>query len=109
MPIAAVQADALRLDHARRTGTRRDEQVPARRLGREPFPAEHGQSAFDPIFGAVFIRKAQPRRPKSALALELKVVARAGQVVGVIIEIAVHGTPETGIPIALEAEVALIR
>ena len=53
--------------------------------------------------------EAHANRRESALALAFEVVAGAGEVVGVVVQVLVDGAPEAGVPVALVAEVAIVR
>src|SRR6266478_2868495 len=74
-------------------------------LVRKPLPSQNRESGFQPVFGAVLVREAEPQRSQSLLAFEPEIVTRACQIVGVIVQVLVDGSPKSGIPVALESEV----
>src|SRR6266478_1409518 len=76
-------------------------------LVRKPLPSQNRESGFQPVFGAVLVREAEPQRSQALLAFEPEIVTRACQIVGVIVQV-LDGSPKSDIPIALESEVPLV-
>ena len=75
---------------------------------RKPLAANHRDSAFHAIFGAVFVRQAYSQGTQPALAFVLEVVTRTNEVVEVVIQMLVQAPPKPGVPVAFKTEVLLI-
>ena len=72
-------------------------------------PAEHRHSAFQAVLGAVLVPEADAQTAQPTLALELQIVARARQVIRVVVQMLVDRAPQSRVPVALEAEISIVR
>src|SRR4051812_1561786 len=75
----------------------------------EPLTRDHGNTAFEPVLCAVAIPEANANGAESALPSVFQVVARARQIVRVIVQMLVDRAPEPGMPVALEPEIPFVR
>jgi hypothetical protein len=109
MTVAPVDADALRLErHPLRKGRGRQPAVIGH--GLPELLARDGRDATSQaMLRTVLVGQADPDSRKSPLPTERQIVARAGHVIGVVVQAAIDGAPETGVPVLVESEVVPVR